>query len=190
MSGWAILFFEFFKIGLLSFGGGLATLPFLYKLADKYNWFDYGMIADMVAISESTPGPLGINMATYTGYQFGGALGSIVATAGLVFPSVVIIIWISKFLEKFRTNPHVENAFYTIRPTVTGLIGAAGFSVIMSSLLHVHKLGEITKDNFLGLIGIKECILFIVILVLTNKYKKHPIVFIGIGAAAGMIFAL
>ncbi|WMI81025.1 chromate transporter [Anaerotignum sp. MB30-C6] len=189
MSNWLILFFEFFKIGLFSVGGGLATLPFLYNLADKYEWFSHGMIADMVAISESTPGPLGVNMATYTGYQFGGPLGSIVATVGLVFPSVVIIILVSKFLEKFRNNTHVEEAFYVLRPTVTGLIGAAGFSVIISSLFHVHKIGELSLDNFFGLIGIKECILFVVMLLLTNKYKKHPVLYIAIGAAVGIIFA-
>lgn len=189
MNSWLVLFFEFFKIGLFSVGGGLATLPFLYKLADKYDWFSHGMIADMVAISESTPGPLGVNMATYTGFQFGGPLGSIVATVGLVFPSVVIIIYISKFLQKFRNNSHVEDIFYMLRPAVTGLIGAAGFGVIISGLFHVHKITEITMNNFLGLVGIKECILFAVMLFLTNKYKKHPVLYIAIGAVLGIIFA-
>ena len=189
MNSWFVLFFEFFKIGLFSVGGGLATLPFLYKLADKYDWFSQGMIADMVAISESTPGPLGVNMATYTGFQFGGPLGSILATVGLVFPSVVIVIMISRFLQKFRNNSHVEDIFYMLRPAVTGLIGAAGFAVIISALLHVHKITEISMDNFLGLIGMKECILFAVMLFLTNKYKKHPVLYIAIGAVVGMIFA-
>ena len=91
-----ILIFEFFKIGLFSVGGGLATLPFLYRLADKYPWFSMSQIPDMIAISESTPGPLGVNMATYTGFQHSGVIGSICATVGLIFPSVVIIIIISK----------------------------------------------------------------------------------------------
>ena len=93
-----VLFGEFFKTGLFAIGGGLATLPFLYDMADKYDWFTKDMIADMIAISESTPGPMGINMATYTGFQNMGLLGSIVATVGLVMPSVIIIIWVSKFL--------------------------------------------------------------------------------------------
>jgi len=189
MSGWLLLFFEFFKIGLFSVGGGLATLPFLYKLADKYDWFTHGMIADMVAISESTPGPLGVNMATYTGYQFGGPLGSIIATVGLVFPSVVIIIMISKFLQRFRKNSYVEDVFYMIRPAVTGLIGAAGFSVIISALFHMKRITELSMENFFGLLRIKECILFAVMLILTNKYKKHPVLYIAIGAVVGIIFA-
>lgn len=117
-----ILIFEFFKIGLFSIGGGLATLPFLYRLADKYPWFSAKQIPDMIAVSESTPGPLGINMATYTGFQHSGVIGSIAATFGLVLPSVIIIILISKVLEKFRSNKYVEYAFYGLRPAVMGLI--------------------------------------------------------------------
>ena len=115
-----ILIFEFFKIGLFSIGGGLATLPFLYRLADKYPWFSAKQIPDMIAVSESTPGPLGINMATYTGFQHSGVIGSIAATFGLVLPSVIIIILISKVLEKFRSNKYVEYAFYGLRPAVLG----------------------------------------------------------------------
>lgn len=189
MSNWLILFYEFFKIGLFSVGGGLATLPFLYRLADKYDWFNYGMVADMVAISESTPGPLGVNMATYTGFQFGGPLGSVIATVALIFPSVVIIIIVSKFLQKFRNNSHVEDVFYLLRPGVTGLIGAAGFGVILSALFHVKKITDISLENFLGLIGVKECILFVCMLFLTNKYKKHPVFYIAMGAVLGIIFA-
>lgn len=189
MSGLLLLFYEFFKIGLFSVGGGLATLPFLYKLADKYDWFNYGTIADMVAISESTPGPIGVNMATYTGFQFGGIIGGIVATAGLVFPSIVIIILISKFLQKFQDNSHVEDVFYLLRPAVTGLIGAAGFAVIINALFHVKKITDISMGNFLGIIGLKECILFAVMLFFTNKLNKHPAFYIAIGAVVGILFA-
>ena len=189
MSAWLMLFYEFFKIGLFSVGGGLATLPFLYKLADKYEWFQSGMVADMIAISESTPGPLGVNMATYAGFQFGGIWGGIVATVGLVFPSVVIIIFVSKFLEKFRSNSHVEDVFYLLRPAVTGLIGAAGFGVILTALLHVGKISQLSIDTLLGFIGIKECILFVIMLFLTNKFKKHPVVYIAAAAVVGIIFA-
>ena len=94
-----ILFLEFFKIGLFSVGGGLATLPFLYDLADKYPWLSASQIPDMIAISESTPGPLGVNMATYAGFHCAGPLGSVIATAGLVTPSVIVIIIVYKFLD-------------------------------------------------------------------------------------------
>ncbi|KXL53911.1 chromate transport protein [Anaerotignum neopropionicum] len=189
MSSWFLLFYEFFKIGLFSVGGGLATLPFLYKLADKYDWFSQTMVANMVAVSESTPGPLGVNMATYIGFQFGGPLGAVIATAGLLFPSVVIIIIISKFLQKFRDNSHVSDVFYMLRPAVTGLIATAGFSVILDAIFHVNKITQISVDNFLSLFGVKECILFAVILFLTNKFNKHPVFYIAIGAAIGIIFA-
>lgn len=183
-----LLFYEFFKIGLFSVGGGLATLPFLYRLADKYDWFTNAMIADMIAVSESTPGPLGINMATFTGFQNMGPLGSLVATVGIVFPSVVVIIFISKFLNKFRDNKYVEQVFYTIRPTVTGMIGAAGFSVIAHSLFSGAGLKELYSGGLRNLIGIKECILFAVVFILTNKFQKHPIFYIVLGAAVGIIF--
>ena len=131
-----ILFLEFFKIGLFSVGGGLATLPFLYDLADKYPWLSAAQIPDMIAISESTPGPLGVNMATYVGFQCGGVLGGVIATAGLVTPSVIVIIIVYKFLERFRKSTLVENAFYGLRPIVVGLIASAGFGVIVLSLFN------------------------------------------------------
>ncbi len=184
MNGIAILFYEFFKIGLFSIGGGLATLPFLYQLAERYDWFTKGMIADMIAVSESTPGPLGVNMATYTGFQNMGILGSVVATVALVLPSVIIIILISKFLEKFRDSPYVEQAFYTIRPVVTGLIAAAGFSVILNALFGVDAFQLTIFEH----IRVKEWIFFLVALVAIGKLDKHPIFFILTGAIVGIIF--
>ena len=185
-----ILFLEFFKIGLFSVGGGLATLPFLYDLADKYPWFSVSQIPDMIAISESTPGPLGVNMATYTGFQHSGALGSICATAGLIFPSVVIIILISKMLEKFRSNKYVNYAFYGLRPAVMGLIAAAGFGVLVGALFHSATLEELSLANIGSMIGVEECILFGALLFATNKWKKHPIFYIVLSAVVGIVFAL
>ena len=187
MNGLLLLFIEFFKIGLFSVGGGMATLPFLYRLADKYTWFSVNQIPDMIAISESTPGPLGVNMATYTGFQFGGALGSVCATLGLIFPSVVIIVIISKFLEKFRNNKYVEYAFYGLRPAVTGLIASAGAGVLIGALFHSATLDELEFSTLGSMIGIKECILFAILLFATNKWKKHPVFYIAIGAVIGIV---
>lgn len=184
-----LLVYEFFKIGLFSIGGGLATLPFLYQLADKYDWFSYEMIMDMVAISEATPGPIGVNMATYVGFQYAGIFGGIIATTALVFPSVVIIIWISKFLEKFKDNKYVKDVFYLLRPTVTGLIAFAGFGVIVSAIFGVDGIGMLTQDKFLSGIVSKEMLLFVVLLFLTNKFPKHPIVYIALGGVVGVLFA-
>lgn len=180
-----ILFAEFFKTGLFAVGGGLATLPFLYDMADKYDWFTKDMIADMIAISESTPGPMGINMATYTGFQNMGVLGSIIATVGLVMPSIIIIIWVSKFLEKFRNNLYVERVFSTLRPTVTGLIASAGFAVLVQSLFRIEA---IQNAAFASFIKPKECILFVVFFVLMNKFDKHPIFYIALAAIVGILF--
>jgi len=184
MMGYLILFYEFFKIGLFSVGGGLATLPFLYRLADKYNWFNHQMIGDMIAISESTPGPLGVNMATYTGFQNSGMLGSIVATIGLVLPSVVIIILISKVLDRFRTNEKVEQIFYALRPVVTGMIGAACFTILIGALFP-RGIGE---SGIFASLGLKEMVLFIVMLFATKKWERHPIFYIIIGAICGIVF--
>ena len=125
-----ILFLEFFKVGLFTIGGGLASLPFLYELAEKYTWITKPMIADMIAISQSTPGPIGINMATYVGFKSGGILGGIIATFATVLPSFITIIIIANFLNKFKNSKLVDSAFKGLRPTVTGLIAVAWFEII------------------------------------------------------------
>ncbi len=186
-----ILFLEFFKIGLFSVGGGLATLPFLYDLANKYEWLRLEQIPNMVAVSESTPGPLGVNMATYAGFQCAGVLGSVVATLGLVTPSVIIIIFVYCFLEKFRSSPMVERAFYGLRPVVVGLIGAAGFGVVAMALLHMQVVQTEGVHNIVGWFRWKECILFLLIFFASKKWKKiHPVAFIMVGAFAGILFQM
>ncbi len=190
MSQLLILFYEFFKIGLFSIGGGLATLPFLYRLADRYEWLSSADIADMIAVSESTPGPLGVNMATYAGFQCMGVLGSVVATFALVLPSVIVIILVYRVLEKVKNSPVVEDIFYTLRPTVTGLIGAAGLGVIVSALFHTEDARKIFTEGLWHQVGIKELLLFIGMIILTNCFPKiHPILFIALGAVVGVVFA-
>ena len=98
------LFWEFFKAGLFAIGGGMATVPFLQEISRKTGWYTAGDLADMIAVSESTPGPIGVNMATYTGYTVGGPLGSVAATLGLVFPSLVVILIVAKILAAFRSD--------------------------------------------------------------------------------------
>ena len=123
------LFYEFFKTGLFAVGGGMATVPFLYDIADKTGWFTYDKLADMIAVSESTPGPIGVNMATYVGFTTAGIPGAVCATIGLVTPSVILILIIAKFLAGFSDNKYVKSAFYTIRPASSALIAAAGKEV-------------------------------------------------------------
>lgn len=182
-----ILFWEFFKAGLFSVGGGMATLPFLYNISDKTGWFTHAQLADMVAVSESTPGPIGVNMATYVGFTTSGIPGALVATIGLVTPSVIIILLISKALENFRDNEYVDAAFYALRPCSLALIAAAGFLVVKVSLLNVGA------EIFAGLFNWKGIALAALILVLTRFVKKtkslHPIVLIALSAIVGIVFS-
>ena len=183
-----ILIFEFFKIGLFSIGGGLATLPFLYRLADKYPWFSAKQIPDMIAVSESTPGPLGINMATYTGFTVEGLLGALISTVGLVLPSLIVIIVIAHFLEKFQESNPVKYAFYGLRPAVAGLIAAAAFQVIKVSVLNIDLFKE--TGRLIDIIDIRAFIICVAVLILLNikKLKKiHPIVYILCGAVLGIL---
>lgn len=186
------LFWEFFKVGLFSVGGGLATLPFLYSLGAKTGWFSTADVANMLAVSESTPGPIGVNMATYVGYDCGGVLGGVVATLGLVTPSVIVIVLIAMALQAFRTNKYVDAAFYTLHPASTGLIAAAGWSVFALVLVNLdaHRASYQLAD----LLQWKNLLLFAVIWVLTNLVKPlkklHPVVFLALAAVVGIVFRL
>ena len=174
-----LLFWEFFKTGLFSIGGGMATLPFLYRMADKYDWFSRELLADMVAVSESTPGPIGVNMATYTGFQARGVIGGITSTMGLVLPSIIIIVLVAMFIEKIRDNRFVDISFKILRPAVTGMIAAAGWIVIHMALF---------DGGLWGFFKYKEIILFVLIFIFMKKTKKHPLLYVGIAAAVGVIF--
>lgn len=189
------LFYEFFKTGLFAVGGGMATIPFLYEMSDKTGWFTHGDLANMIAVGESTPGPIGVNMATYVGYisggeygAFGSILGAVVATLGLITPSIIIILIVAKMLTRFKDSALVTNAFYGLRPASMGLIAAAGLTVIVSNLFFVQK--GFTLDA----INLKGWILAIILWLLTNVIKPtkklHPIIFIALAAAAGIVFKM
>lgn len=181
-----ILFLEFFKVGLFSVGGGLATIPFLYELAAKYNWFDEKMLMDMIAVSQSTPGAIGVNMATFAGFRASGILGGIISTLGLVTPSIIVIIIVAHFLNKFKESRTVESIFYGLRPAVASLIAAAGYQVFKVSILALDKFNLTHK--LVDIINIKSTILLFVLLFAITKFKKHPIVYIGSAALIGIIF--
>ena len=184
------LFWEFFKTGLFAVGGGMATLPFLRSMGESTGWFNAGQLADMVAVSESTPGPIGVNMATYVGFTTAGVPGALVATLGLITPSIIIILIIAAFLTAFRSNAYVERVFYGIRPASTALIAAAGVSVMELCLLDTDALRA--GAGLASLISFKSLALFAAVWVLTNLVKPakawHPIVFIALSAVAGIAF--
>ena len=179
------LFYEFFKTGLFSVGGGLATLPFLYEMSTKTGWFTTADIADMIAVSESTPGPIGINMSTYAGFTTGGVLGGVVASIGLSVPSVIIILIIAKFLEKFRNNRFVEGAFYGLRPASIAMITAAGLNVARVALVNMDALAA---GNYGEFFLWKAILLGVAIFIGQRKLKWSPVIFIGIAAVVGIVF--
>ena len=185
------LFWEFFKTGLFAVGGGMATLPFLYDMSATTGWFTEGQLADMIAVSESTPGPIGVNMATYVGFTTAGIPGSIIATVGLVTPSVIIILLIARVLSAFRQNKYVDAAFYGLRPCSVALIAAAGLMVVKIAMFDFDLFHE--TGRLLDLLNLKALILAAVLLFLTRGVKKlkklHPAVFIAASALVGVIFA-
>lgn len=180
------LIYEFFQIGLFSVGGGMATLPFLMDLTSKYDWFTKTELTNMIAISESTPGPIGINMATYAGYNAAGIPGAIAATFALTAPALIIIVIIAKFLANFSENQSVQSAFYGIRPTVAALITYAVWELMKTSLAAVNGAG-VTVIDYTGAI---ICLTGIGIMQLKPCRKLHPLVWIVLGAAVGILFQL
>ena len=180
-----LLCLEFFKTGLLSIGGGLATLPFLYQMADKYPWFTRAELSDMIAVSESTPGPIGVNMATYAGYSAGGILGAVLATFSLVLPSILVILVVARFLNRFRNSTPVQHAMNGLRPASVGMVAAAAYGIVKIAFLNSAGTGILNMLNF------KAIILALVIGVIYHfKRKWHPIIFIAMGAAAGVVLGL
>ena len=190
------LYWEFFKTGLFAVGGGMATLPFLKAIGETTGWYTYSDLMNMLAVSESTPGPIGINMATYVGFTVAGVPGAVVATLGEVTPSIIVILIVAAFLRSFRENPWVERAFYGLRPASTGLIGAACVSVFLEVLTGIRIAG----DGFVNRVSVSgehlllwpQLALAAVLLILTNAVPKvrdlHPIVFIALAAVVGIAF--
>ena len=182
-----LLFINFFKTGLFSIGGGLATLPFLYEMSNRTHWFSTSDIADMIAISESTPGAIGINMSTYAGFKTAGYPGGVLATVALATPSLIIILIISGFLQKFKESRHVQNALYGLRPASIAMITAAGLNVAKVALINLDafQASHNPADLFLW----KAILLGIIIFGGQKLFPKiHPVAFIVFSAVIGVVF--
>ncbi len=201
------LFWEFFKTGLFAVGGGMATIPFLEDMAEKTGWFTSEDLANMIAVGESTPGPIGVNMATYVGFVTGmgeggnvfcAITGAVTATLGLITPSIMVILIIALMLKSFRDNKYVNNAFYGLRPASTGLIAAAGLGVLYKNLflggirlpVETEAFAVFVREIF----NWKGFILAVLLWILTNLVKPtkklHPIVFIAASAVVGVLFGM
>ena len=176
-----LIFIEFFKTGLFSIGGGLATLPFLFKMAENYGWFSTEQLTNMIAISESTPGPIGVNIATYVGYTIHGVPGGIFATLSLVLPSLTVILIIAGFLQKFKDNKIVKNVFYGLRAAVVGMLAVSLLTVVKTTFLIPDAATILASIEWIKLA------VFAVLFFLVMKFKKHPILYISIGAVAGIV---
>lgn len=177
------LFFEFFKTGLFAIGGGLATLPFLTEIGIKTGLYSVEDLMNMLAVSESTPGPIGVNMATYVGVKTMGVIGGIITTMGLVLPSIIVIILISMIMDKFKDNPVVDYIFSGLRPASMGLICMSALEVIKNSLIHY----DLYQGNLLEIFNFKGIIFAIILYIGITKTKLHPIAFVAISAVAGII---
>ena len=179
------LFYEFFITGLLIFGGGLAAIPFLQQMGENTGWFTTTELMDMIAIAEATPGPIGINMATYAGYTAAGIPGGIIASVSLLLPSVTIALIIAHLLVRFKENKFVEFALYGLRPASLGLISAAGITVFCLVVFGVELRDLAVADSIL--FDYRALILASALFLATNIYKAHPVIYLAISAAVGII---
>ena len=179
------LFYEFFKTGLFAVGGGMATIPFLQNIGATTGWFTDADLTTMIAVSESTPGPIGVNMATYVGFTCAGLPGAVVATLGLITPSIIIIIIIAGMLKKFRQSKLVDDVFYGLRPASTALIASAGLTVAMTVLVTVGGAAEHAFSVHWPAV-ILALVVFIAMRYTPLK-KLHPILFIAFSAVVGVV---
>lgn len=182
-----ILTWEFLKIGLLAVGGGLASLPFLQDMVEKYGWITTDQLMNMIAVSESTPGPIGTNVATYVGYEIGGVPGALIATLSEVAPAVIVITLLSRYLKRFSENPIVQGGFAALRPTVAGLIGAVALQMARSEFLPAVSSGFTSYLHNVewGALGFGA-----LLLVLLQRYDWHPILVLVAAAIVGVIFQM
>lgn len=192
------LFWEFFKTGLFAIGGGMATVPFLQEISAKTGWYTAAQLADMIAVSESTPGPMGVNMATYVGYTVGsqelggplmGILAAIITTLGLITPSIIVIMIVAYFLKRFRSSKLVDAALYGLRPASVALISAAGVDIVLIAVLRVESIYQIAQ----AALSWKALVLAAAVFGATHvkKLKKlHPIWFIAASAVLGIVLKM
>ena len=181
------LIVEFFKTGLFAVGGGLATLPFLYEMGEKTGWFTNQDVLNLLAVSESTPGPIGINMSTYVGFITAGIPGAVVASLALAAPCVIVILLVIQVLDKFKGSPLVDSIFKALRPASIGMITAAFLGVAKESLLNLENFAGV--NTVLSVFDWKAIVLAVVLWFVMKKWKTHPIAYIAIAAAAGIVFA-
>lgn len=182
-----ILFGNFFYIGAFSFGGGNAMIPFIQQLVEKNGWMTASQFADMLAISQVTPGPIAINMATYVGFTVAGPLGSLMSTIAVCLPAFILISLVMGFiLDKFKDSKYVKAVLNGLRPAVVGLIGVAIVNVSAIALVNEPVIGDFS--HIVGNINYIAVIITITSLIAILRWKVHPVVCIIGAGVLGLIF--
>lgn len=169
MKVYFLLFLEFFKTGLLSIGGGYATIPFLYRMIDDYGWYSTQQLSDMIAVSVLTPGPVGINMATFAGFKTTGIIGAVLASLALILPSYLIVIFISKLLKKYQDNFYLQAVLASLKPASCGLLTVVGIRFLQEHVTDIYSV-----------------LLLTVLFIISFKFKKNPLYYFLIGACFGI----
>ena len=183
------LFCEFFKVGLFAIGGGMATLPFLYALSAHSGWFTATDVANMIAVAESTPGAIGVNMATFAGFITAGIPGAAASTLGLILPSIIVVLIVANLLENFHENTLVKDAFYALRPAAIALLCASGVSVFSVTMLSSERLAAVTGFSALAsALNWKAVIFGVILYAMQKRFKWSFVSFVALSAAAGIIF--
>lgn len=173
-----VLFGEFFKIGLFSIGGGLATLPFLYRLAASYSWLPAETIPDIVAAAQFSPGAIGVNLSLFTGFRCAGVAGGLAAALGLITPSIIIIIIAARMFSGIAENRTVKAVFSGLRPAAAGLLAAVTCTLIRASLFNA------------GLFRRRAAVLFVALFIAMYRFKKHPVLYIAAAGVMGILLGL
>lgn len=187
--GLAELFCIFFYIGLFTIGGGVVAITLMQQMIVDRGLISQDFFYNMIAISESTPGPLGINMATYVGYTLHGVAGGVIVTIGETLPSVIIILLIARILAKFRSSSLVESVFITLRPAATSLILVATVNICLDMLFTSLPLASIKSLVDMAKSVKLPCLIFYLLLLLFQRlHKVHPLFLIVLGAVFGILF--
>jgi chromate transporter len=179
-----LLYLEFCKVGAFAVGGGLATLPFLFQMADRYTWLDRETVGNFLALAQSSPGAIGVNLAAQTGFHAAGIAGALLAALGLVSPAIVVIALLARMLRAFKENRSVTAVFSGLRPAAAGLLAAAGLGAWKLSLYNAGA------PVWYALLRWRECALFALLFLLIWRFKGHPLIYISLGAIAGIVLGL
>ncbi len=185
MNNILILAIEYMKIGAVAIGGGYTVIPFLYYLVDKYKWFDIAEITQMIAVSNLTPGPIGINMATFVGIKVGGILGAALTTVAFMLPSFIIICLLAKFLKRNKENKYINSVMYGLRPAAVALISIAGLKIMNTTVFHIEKFT--TSHNIGDIISLKASVLLVIFGIMGLKLRKNPMILIAIAIITGLL---